>query len=298
MQFMSVSNSGLDITRKGIFVLLVIGLLMTSVITSVHAAPPGQSPEEGQAIFQGSCAPCHTIGGGPLAGPDLEGVTAARDRDWLVRWISQPDKMLAERDPIAIELLAEFNNVPMPNMGLSEAEAAAVLAYLESQSGQAPGEQPVEATAPSQPQPALAPPVGDSTIGQALFIGVTPLHNGGPPCLSCHSVAGAGALGGGVLGPDLTQVFNRYGGEAGLASVLSTSPFPTMQPIFSDRPLTPEEQAHLGAFLRAASSHQPAQATWQLGALTVAGFIGLIALAQVVWRRRLRGVRRPLLEQT
>ena len=155
MEFIiGVSNSRLDVTKKGIFVLLVIGLLMIEMITLAQAAPPAQSPEEGQVIFQQKCAACHTIGGGPLAGPDLQGVAARRDRDWLTRWIFEPDKMLAEGDPIVAELFQEFNNVPMPNPALSEAQVAAVLAYLET-----PGPSPVQSPVP-------APTGGDSEAGR------------------------------------------------------------------------------------------------------------------------------------
>ncbi|MCK5876889.1 MAG: cytochrome c, partial [Candidatus Marithrix sp.] len=74
------------------------------------------SPEAGEKAFQ-KCIACHTIGSGPLAGPDLNGVTAKREATWLVRWIMEPDKMLAEGDVIATEMLKEFNNIPMPPMG-------------------------------------------------------------------------------------------------------------------------------------------------------------------------------------
>ena len=41
--------------------------------------------------------------------------------------------MLAEKDPIAVELFAKYKNVPMPNLRMSESEVALVLSYLESQ---------------------------------------------------------------------------------------------------------------------------------------------------------------------
>src|SRR3989338_9184569 len=51
------------------------------------------------------------------------------------------------------------------------------------------------------------PPAGDYATGNALFTGEKRFTNGGPPCISCHS-AGVGALGGGILGPNLTQVYS------------------------------------------------------------------------------------------
>ena len=41
--------------------------------------------------------------------------------------------MLAEKDPIAVELFTKYKNVPMPNLRLNDGEIATVLAYLEAQ---------------------------------------------------------------------------------------------------------------------------------------------------------------------
>jgi len=247
-----------------------------------------QPVEKGQSIFQQKCASCHTIGGGTLVGPDLKGVMARRDRNWLVRWISTPDKMLAERDPVATQLFQKFNNVPMPNLGLSETDAASVLAYLETSTEGALASQPLQA-----PVPAL--PLGNSIIGKNLFMGIVRFQNGGPPCMACHSITGIGALGGGTLGPDLTPAYTKFG-ENGIASILVTFPFPTMSPIFSKYPLTPEEQADLRVFLQAASvTKRPTQAIGQLTLLAAVGMVVLLALAHLLWRHRLSGVRHSLL---
>ena len=92
----------------------------------------GQAAETGQEIFQNKCAACHTIGKGKLVGPDLAGVTSRREESWLKRQIKEPDRLIAEKDPIAMQLLKEANNVPMPKPELSDAEVAAVIAFLKS----------------------------------------------------------------------------------------------------------------------------------------------------------------------
>ena len=78
----------------GLFLLLVV--LSLTAVAETLAAPLRQSADAGEAIFQSSCASCHTVGEGDLVGPDLEGVTARRDSDWLTRWILAPDVMLDE----------------------------------------------------------------------------------------------------------------------------------------------------------------------------------------------------------
>lgn len=118
--------------RKGDLLLLVLFLLLAATTTLVQASPLAQSVEEGQALFQEKCAACHTIGGGKLVGPDLQGVTARREREWLTRWIKTPDQMLAQGDPTAAQLLKEYNNVPMPNLGLTDAQVEALIAYLQT----------------------------------------------------------------------------------------------------------------------------------------------------------------------
>ena len=69
-----------------------------------------------------------------LLGPDLLNVTKRRDRAWLSRWLAEPDKMLAEKDPLALELQAKHGKVAMPNMGLNEQDVAALLEYFEVES--------------------------------------------------------------------------------------------------------------------------------------------------------------------
>ncbi len=288
--------------RTGLTVLLLVGSLLVILVYQAAAAPPAQSPGDGETIFGQKCAACHTIGGGKLVGPDLKGVTTLRDTDWLTRWISAPDKMLAEGDPIATDLLQEYNNVPMPNLGLSDPEVAALIAYFEAQDG--------TSAAPSPPQPAEAQPAanaqpaqsgaasafadGNADFGYQLFVGEVPLANGGPACISCHSVNTIQGLGGGTLGPNLTQVYGRYG-DAGLAATLTSLPFPTMQGVFGDHPLTEAEASHLYAFFIQAdqSTTQPVKSgnfVW----LGLGGFVLLLALSQLIWMKRLNGVRKPL----
>ncbi len=234
-------------------ILLIVCLAFVLLITltgapgPVEAAPLRQDAVTGEQTFKAKCAACHTIGGGKLVGPDLRGVTTQRDPAWLKQFITAPDKVLASGDPIAAQLLAESNNVPMPNLGLSAAEVDNLLAYLAAQDGAvatggAPG-----AAQPTPVTPAPAP-LGDARQGERLFTGAAKLQAGGMPCTACHAVSGVGALGGGALGPDLTQVYARYGGNPGLAAALAGLPFPSMQSIYATRQLTPAEQADLLAF--------------------------------------------------
>lgn len=66
--------------------------------------------------------------------PDLLGITKKRESGWLVRWLIEPDKVLAGKDPLALELLAKYNNLPMPNMRLDAKDARALLDYIDAES--------------------------------------------------------------------------------------------------------------------------------------------------------------------
>jgi protein SCO1 len=92
------------------------------------------SEKPGEALFLKACSSCHTIGKGDRAGPDLLDVAKRRDQAWLKHFVTRPDRMMAERDPVAVALMERFPAVKMPNLGLSEQDAADALAYIEAQS--------------------------------------------------------------------------------------------------------------------------------------------------------------------
>ncbi len=111
-------------------------------------APGLQVPTMGENLFRSRCTACHTIGGEMRTvgggesieenrqelGPDLLGVTKKRVRIWLERWLKNPAKLLAENDPIASQLYAQYNEVLMPNFHLSQVEVDALIDYMEAES--------------------------------------------------------------------------------------------------------------------------------------------------------------------
>ena len=123
-----MTNEKLMATGRGVS---IVALAMIAGIWTPAVANAADA-EAGNKIFQEKCTACHTIGKGPLVGPDLKGVTARRPREWLEQWIAAPDAMLAKKDPVATELLHQCRDVPMPNQGLSTSDVTAVLAYLET----------------------------------------------------------------------------------------------------------------------------------------------------------------------
>ncbi len=104
-------------------------------------APELRKISTGELLFRTRCASCHTIGQGDIVeveqrrvGPDLLNIAQQRDHEWLVRWMIEPDKMLEEKDPLAMTLLAKYNNVPMPNLRLTEVDVENLMRYMEEES--------------------------------------------------------------------------------------------------------------------------------------------------------------------
>lgn len=271
-----------DLVRKHRSAAVIAAALIVTVAGQVRAA--AETAPKGESIFQQKCAACHTIGGGNTVGPDLKDVITREDRDWLKRFISAPDRMLASGDPRAERLLKEFNNIPMPNLQLTGEEIDSVLEYLGGSLR----------TGGTAPHPSGK---GDAGKGRGLFTGATAFHNGGTPCIGCHGISGMPMLGGGSLGPDLTGAFGKFG-DSGLAGILASPPFPTMKPIFESSPLTTDEQSDLLAFFRAAGEQPDGTAVKKIGGIAAGGTMGLMALSPLVWRRRLRSVRKVLVEQS
>lgn len=133
-----VSNSAIDTPA---YIAKVVGNWMdpnwqqrelpASVPVVAVALPSDAGP--GQALFRKTCAACHQIGGGDLVGPDLKGVTQRREREWLARFLLAPDQMLERGDPIASELFAKYK-IPMPNLKLTERDAADLITYIDARS--------------------------------------------------------------------------------------------------------------------------------------------------------------------
>lgn len=245
--------------------------------------------------FRLNCVSCHTIGGGRLVGPDLRDVVERKDRDWLVRFIMDPPAMISSGDPYAVKLKDEARGVVMPAVpGMTSDRAKNLLDLIVAESALEKSQ--FEGVKISE-RPFT---VADVTLGRDLFLGHQRLQSKAAPCVSCHSVNGLGFLGGSKLGPDLNGVFERLNGRKGLVTWLSAPATPTMQTVFKDHPLDPEEILPLTAFLadKAADSPESGQsATLTFLLLGLTGTAFTLILFDVVWRKRLRGVRRPLVHQ-
>ena len=87
---------------------------------------------DGEQIFKTNCISCHTIGGGRLIGPDLEGISKKRNAEWLKQWINSSSDFIASGDADAIAIFEEYNKVAMTSFYFEDEYMDALLAYLEN----------------------------------------------------------------------------------------------------------------------------------------------------------------------
>ena len=80
--------------------LRAILFLASVVIVSRGGLVHGQDTTD---YYRQNCMNCHTIGGGPLTGPDLKSVTERQDREWLVGFMQNPQAVIASGDPYALK---------------------------------------------------------------------------------------------------------------------------------------------------------------------------------------------------
>jgi len=237
------------------------------------AASASLAADKGAQLFLEKCSPCHSVGGGDLAGPDLIAAT---------QW--PPGDVRA-----AIHRMEE-------NVGtLHVDEVEALVALLKN-----PAVKDLIAAAETT-QTAAAPAEierGSAEAGQRLFFGQQKLANGGAPCFACHAAGGQG----GNLAADLTLVYARIS-QAGLVATTQQPAFPLMKSAYAARPITEQEAFDLSAFLKQSGANvKPGtERPERTGVLhgTAAGVAALVlAGLGLVLRTRRAGVRSRMVRDT
>ncbi len=100
-------------------------------VSSYENAPELRKINTGETLFRTRCSSCHKFGKDGI-GPDLYSVVKNRDRNWLIRWLKEPDKMLAEKDLLAMSLYTKYK-ISMPNLRLTDTDVEALIVFLEEE---------------------------------------------------------------------------------------------------------------------------------------------------------------------
>lgn len=260
-------------------------IIVCIVLLSILNINPVAAADAGKKLFEERCAACHSIGGGKIVGPDLSGVSERREEGWLIKWIRASQDLVKAGDPIAKQLLAEFI-VPMPDQTLTDDEIKSVLTYIKEMSGTgkvAAEEKKPEATREATPE--------EISLGQSLFQGKVRFVNGGPACISCHSVDNVNLISGGVLARGLTTIYSRTG-EPGVQAIIMNPPFPVMKAAFDGKAILDDEVRALIGFLKFVDKentlHQPREYGWAMFGVGSVGVLVLLGLYSAVGHRRKR----------
>ena len=270
---------------------VLLAVLCGSLLSSLSTSASGQDTPD---YFRQNCMSCHTIGGGRLTGPDLKDLTKRQDRQWLIKFMMNPRGVIDSGDSYAKKIFEESRNVPMPTppgITVERAEKLLDLIKAESQLDESQFKGLQISTAPFTEV--------DRAKGRALFLGPQRLEAGGTACISCHDMVDTPALGGGRLGPDLTNIYERLEGRAPLSAWLMAPGTETMQPIFKNHPLSAEEIHALVAYFESTTAARPADAATGRMMFLLSGLAGAVFgvfFLDAIWKRRFHSVRRSLVE--
>ena len=192
-------------------------------LSAVTARPAPASatnqPDLTAARFATTCAGCHSLAGAKLTGPELSPSTAW-PVDQLKTAIKRMEKNVGPLTDEQVTALAELLKSPHVRDRL-KAEQERIQAQFMAK---------------------MEPP--DPEVGHGLFLGAAPLRNGGLACAACHRAAGVG----GDLGPYLTGVLTKLGGQTPLVSAIEKANFKIMAPHYQRHPVTTQEAMHLAQY--------------------------------------------------
>lgn len=287
----------IHLTRQPIALSLWLLTVLFSQVARAQTAPLAAAPAGPAVSFEKRCYSCHNIGSGNKKGPDLNGVTDRRTRDWLHEYIETPAAFYRKGDPTAVELFTKFAPEVMPDQALTTEEIDAILNMIQALTRKG------EVYVPPGAKLARVMGLTDVYAGWRLFTGRDKLQNGGAACISCHTLASAGRLGGGTLGPDLTTANIKYRNPE-LISILQNPNFPTMSSVFAAHPLSDEEIVKLFALF---DHHRRQNPTAQAGATTydfkfpllgAITLIGAVVGMNWIWKNRHRGVREEIVRRS
>ncbi|MCF7559325.1 cytochrome c [Sabulilitoribacter multivorans] len=115
------ASKKVDLTNKGVGPITSI-----SLSTDINQ----EIATHGADVFKKMCTACHRPDK-KFIGPAPTGILERRTPEWVMNMILDPEGMV-KNDPLAKELLIEFNGSPMANQNLTEEEARAVLEYFRT----------------------------------------------------------------------------------------------------------------------------------------------------------------------
>ena len=96
---------------------------------------PGTLAAEGAEVFEASCAACHQVWDGtgaraPSIGPDLTHLMSREEFAGAIHDLNEQNLREWLRDPVAMKAMQPERGIGMPNLGLTEDQIDALIAYM------------------------------------------------------------------------------------------------------------------------------------------------------------------------
>ncbi len=86
--------------------------------------------DKGKEVYNMNCTACHKVDK-KFIGPAPKGILERRTPEWVMNMIMNPEEM-TQKDPLAKDLLVEFNGSPMANQNMSEEQTRQMLEYFRT----------------------------------------------------------------------------------------------------------------------------------------------------------------------
>jgi len=107
---------------------------LVSAENQKYRSTMGAIEKKGEALFAANCLSCHAGADSDL-GPDLSHISNSRDREWLVKFIKNSQKLILSGDPLANKIYAENDEKVMTSFDhLSRQDILAILDYVNFES--------------------------------------------------------------------------------------------------------------------------------------------------------------------
>lgn len=150
---------------------LVKTFLSFAIVLASVSATFAQDAAEGETLFKNNCAACHNTSDEVLVGPGLKGISERRPIEWIVKWVHNPQAVIASGDKYANDLYNKFNKAAMtPYPNFTDAQIKSIVAYVDA-SNAAPAA-PAAGAAPAAD--GAAAPAAQSSGGmlEVLLVGL------------------------------------------------------------------------------------------------------------------------------
>ncbi len=139
-------------------------------LIAATTATLAQDAAEGETLFKNNCAACHASTDEILVGPGLKGISERRPIEWIVKWVHNPQAVIASGDKYANDLYNKFNKAAMtPYPNFSEAQIKGIIAYIDASNAA-----PAAPAAGAAPATGAAAPAAQSSGGmmEVLLVGL------------------------------------------------------------------------------------------------------------------------------